>query len=127
MTLLQKLDFLMQRDGLNKHTLSEKSGVPYTTITGMYVRGTEKLQLSTLQRLCDFFHVSLDYLAFDKYEKPDDFVPNGHTTNQKDLSSSSSDDEQVKKIIELFASLPAQKQQEAIRYIRYLADSPDTE
>lgn len=45
----------------------------------------------------------------------------------KDPVITSTSDEQVKKIIELFASLPAHKQQEAIRYIRYLADSPDTE
>lgn len=35
-------------------------------------------------------------------------------------------DEQVRTIIELLIALPDHKKQEAIRYIRYLADSPDT-
>lgn len=77
MTLLDKLDRLMEKRGLNKHTLSHQSGVPYTTIVGLYERGYEHVRLSTLNKLCSFFNVPLDYLAFDKYENPSDFVPNG--------------------------------------------------
>lgn len=79
MDFLRKLDWLMARDGLNKHTLAQQSGVPYTTIVGLYERGAENARLSTLNRLCAFFNVSLDYLVLDEYEKPEDFVPNGNT------------------------------------------------
>lgn len=77
MEFLKKLDWLMERDGLNKHTLAQKSGIPYTTIIGLYERGATNARLSTLNKLCSIFDVPLDYLVYDKYEKPEDFVPNG--------------------------------------------------
>ena len=60
---LNVLDSLMKSNGLNKHTLSIKSGIPYTTIDGFYRRGTANARLSTLKRLAEFFDVSLDYLV----------------------------------------------------------------
>lgn len=75
MEFLEKLDHLMEQKGLNKHTLAQRCGVPYTTIVGLYERGKENARLSTLNRLCEYFDVPLDYLALDKYEKPEDFVP----------------------------------------------------
>ncbi len=81
MDFLSKLDWLMKRDGLNKHTLAHKSGVPYTTIVGLYERGPENARLSTVNKLCAFFEVPLDYLALDEYERPEDFTPNGNTAS----------------------------------------------
>ncbi len=75
MNFLTKLDWLMKRDGLNKHTLAQRCGIPYTTIVGLFERGPENARLSTVNRLCGFFGVPLDYLALDKYERPEDFVP----------------------------------------------------
>ena len=60
---LNVLDSLMKSNGLNKHTLSIKSGIPYTTIDVFYKRGTANARLSTLKRLAEFFDVSLDYLV----------------------------------------------------------------
>lgn len=81
MTLLEKLDYLMARDGLNSSLLSKKSGIPYTTIKGMYERGADRIQLTTLKSLAAFFSVPLDYLALDQYDKPEDFKPNGITVS----------------------------------------------
>lgn len=72
MTFLEKLDYLMNRDGLNKHTLAQQSGIPYTTIVGFYKRSYGDTKLSTIQKLCDFFNVSLDYMAKDEYTNPYD-------------------------------------------------------
>ena len=80
MDFISKLDWLMKRDGLNKHTLAQKSGVPYTTIVGLYERGHENARLSTLNSLCSFFDVPLDYLVLDAYDKPEDFTPSGNPT-----------------------------------------------
>ena len=54
MDFLHKLDWLMERDGLNKHTLAQQSGVPYTTIVGLYERGAENARLSTLNGFARF-------------------------------------------------------------------------
>ena len=87
MDFLGKLDWLMEREKLNKHTLAQRSGVPYTTIVGLYERGAENARLSTVNRLCDFFGVPLDYLAFDKYDRPEDFIPASMHISPESLSS----------------------------------------
>jgi transcriptional regulator with XRE-family HTH domain len=72
MSFLEKLDYLMARERLNKHTLSQQSGIPYTTIVGFYERSYENTKLSTVQKLAEFFGVSLDYLMRDQYTNPYD-------------------------------------------------------
>lgn len=81
MDFLQKLDWLMEQRGLNKHTLAQQSGIAYTTIVGLYERGKDNARVSTVNRLCAFFHVSLDYLLLDEYQKPEDFTPNGNAAS----------------------------------------------
>lgn len=65
MTFLQKLDYLMALKHLNKHSLSQQSSIPYTTIDGWYKKGYERAKLPTVQRLAEFFDVSLDYFLDD--------------------------------------------------------------
>lgn len=62
MNFLDRLDFLMRQHGLNKHTLAQKSGIPYTTIVGFYNRGYGNAKMSTIRQLAKFFNVTLDYL-----------------------------------------------------------------
>ena len=64
MDFLERLSFLMKSNGDNKSTLSAKSGIPYTTIDGLYKRGWEKAQTSTIQRICEYYNVSLDYMVY---------------------------------------------------------------
>lgn len=70
MNFLEKLDFLMNKYGLNKRTLSQKCGIPYTTIDAWYKKGYEGLKLTTLRKLNDFFNTSLDYWILDKITDP---------------------------------------------------------
>lgn len=44
MNFLEKLDYLMRRDGLNKNTLSMKSDVLYTTIDAFYKKGFDNVK-----------------------------------------------------------------------------------
>lgn len=61
MGFIEKLDYLMAREGLNKNTLSKACGIPYTTIDGWYKKGYEGLKLTTLRKLASFFGTSLDF------------------------------------------------------------------
>lgn len=70
MNFLEKLDFLMNKYGLNKRTLSQKSGIPYTTIDAWYKKGYEGLKLTTLRKLNDFFNTTLDYWILDEVTDP---------------------------------------------------------
>jgi DNA-binding Xre family transcriptional regulator len=65
MSFTEKLDKLMKEKNINKAELSRASGIPYTTIDGFYKKGSDNVKLSTLKRLCSFFHCSLDYLVDD--------------------------------------------------------------
>ena len=70
MNLLEKLDALKARTGDSNLSLAKKAGVPPTTIYGLYQKGYENMKLSTLQAICDYFDVPLDYLAKDDKEAP---------------------------------------------------------
>ena len=45
-------------------------GIPYSTITGFYAKGYDKMKLSTLKTLARFFGVSTDYLGRDEITDP---------------------------------------------------------
>lgn len=70
MNILDKLDLLMQERGLNKRTLSQSCGIPYTTIIGLYKKGYEGARMSTVRGLAHFFGVSTDYLITDEITDP---------------------------------------------------------
>ena len=67
MSLTDKLDELMALNGIkNKAELARLSGIPYTTIDGIYKKGSENLKLSTLKSLCRVLGCSLDELVTGK-------------------------------------------------------------
>lgn len=55
----------MDKNDLNKNTLSKACNIPYTTIDGWYKKGYEGLKLTTLRKLANFFGTSLDFWAND--------------------------------------------------------------
>lgn len=59
---LKNLDMLLKEKGIRKSVLSRESGIPYTTIDGFYKKGYENIKLSTLQKIADYFDVSVDFL-----------------------------------------------------------------
>ena len=67
---LEKLDFMMKEYGLNKHSLSQKSEIPYTTIDAWYKKGYEGLKLTTLRKLADYFNTTLDFWILDEITDP---------------------------------------------------------
>lgn len=85
MNFLEKLDFLMGRDGLNKSTLSQASEIPYTTIDGWYKKGYEGLKLPTLRKLAAYFGTTLDYWVLDDVTDPD-YEKNGIKKDPANLS-----------------------------------------
>ena len=63
MDFLEKLDYLMKQNNLNKSRLSKACDIPYTTIDGWYKKGYEGLKLSTLRKLARYFGTTLDFWA----------------------------------------------------------------
>ena len=63
MTIIEKLVYLMEQTGETRTAVSEATGIPYTTIQNIFVRSSSDLRISTLIKLCDHFHVTLDSFA----------------------------------------------------------------
>lgn len=70
MDFLEKLNYLMKSNNLNKSTLAKACDIPYTTVDGWYKRGYEGLKLPTLKKLSGYFGISLDYWADDNLLEP---------------------------------------------------------
>lgn len=87
MTLLEKINYLMIENGLNKRQLSIKSGVPYSTIDGFYKVGYENMRLPTFKTICDFFKVTMDSMAYDDREIRylDEKTPESLDKNEREL------------------------------------------
>lgn len=73
MDFLDRLRKLMEQNGdANNSVLAKRSGIPYTTIDGLFKRGWEKAQITTIQRICDYYGVSLDYMVYGADKLSDD-------------------------------------------------------
>ncbi len=90
MNFLEKLDLLLDENKLNKHSLSQQSGIPYTTIDGWYKKGYDGLKLTTLRKLAVFFHTTLDYWAYD-----DIAIPSNNKHIKKETHTLSLEDEKM--------------------------------
>ena len=68
MTLIEKIEYLIRENHINKRKLSLESGIPYNTIRNFWLQGSEKMQLPTFRKLCNYFNVTMDSMAFDDQE-----------------------------------------------------------
>lgn len=65
MNFLEKIDFMLDVEGLSKRQFSQRSLIPYTTIDGWYKKGYSNMKLSTLKQTSKFFNVPIDVLCDD--------------------------------------------------------------
>ena len=107
MTLLEKIDFLMQKKGLNKRTLAIQSEIPYTTVHSFYARGTDNIRIATIEKMGRFFDVSLDYLIRDEITDPNYGKADPNETTFELL----------------FRSLTEDEKQQTIRFMRGLVST----
>ena len=68
MTLLEKITYLMKERGLNRRQFSQGSGLPYSTVSNLWNRDTNSLTLPIFRKICTFFGVTMDSMAFDDQE-----------------------------------------------------------
>lgn len=59
----QKLKHLRRSKGLTQDQLSQSSGIPRSTISNYEIGRRSPRNLRELQKLCDYFGVSLDYFG----------------------------------------------------------------
>jgi transcriptional regulator with XRE-family HTH domain len=107
MDLLEKIDRLMLVKGVNRAELARGADIPYTTIRGLYEKGFEHIRITTLQKLADYFDVSLDFLVRDI--EPAAFPLTDHE----------------KELVALFRALNDQGQTVLLKNARAYAADPD--
>lgn len=108
MDFLEKLDYLMEKNHLNKSTLSKACNIPYTTIDGWYKKGYEGLKLTTLRKLAEYFGTSLDYWASENNDSTAQISKDKSLSeiHQKALAQlKKMNDEQVKAVLAFINSL----------------------
>ncbi len=70
MTLLEKIDYLMDLKKINLRSLAKQAGIPYTTLCNLKYKGTQNLRLNTLKQICDYFNVTMDSMAREEIDMP---------------------------------------------------------
>lgn len=63
MSVTERLDRFMREHGFNKADVARLSGIPYTTIDGLYKKGDENTKLSTLRKLAALIGCTIDELT----------------------------------------------------------------
>lgn len=71
MSVSEKLQKFMDEKGYSKADVSRLSGIPYTTIDGLFKKGDDNTKLSTLKKLAKLIGCSLDELADDNLSSPE--------------------------------------------------------
>ncbi len=67
MSMVEKLEKAMKEKGLSVADLARGAQLPYTTVDGIWKKGSENTKRSTLVKLARFLNLSLDYLADDDF------------------------------------------------------------
>ena len=119
MNLLDKLDMLMNEKGLNKRTLSQSSGVPYTTIVGLYTKGYEGVRMNTIKSIARFFGVSTDYLIQDDIS--DRFYGLSISCSESSQQELTSDEQ---KLIDDYRDFNDEGKEKVRDYVADLSDNP---
>lgn len=63
MSVVERLTQYMEEHGYNKAEIARLSGIPYTTIDGLFKKGDENTKLSTLKKLAKLIGCTLDELT----------------------------------------------------------------
>ena len=74
-SMTDKLSAMMEERNIDKAELSRGTGIPYTTIDGLWKRGTENIKRSTMLKLAKYFHCTLDYLGDDNVSTISNVTP----------------------------------------------------
>ena len=106
----------MEKHGITPIQLSKEINVPEQTIYSLLKRDSKKVGIDVLLAICSRFKVDVSFFADDNEgydaivdkEKPAGLMADELTENEK-----------------IFVSLPPNLRQEALKYMRYLAEQKD--
>ena len=117
MNLREKLEFLMNRNNISKKAdLARDLDIAYSTIDNILKRDHfDNVKFSTLEKLCDYFHVDLRYLIKDEITDPNYGI---FPLSSSDLS------EDETNLVEDYRSLNDEGKEKARDYLADLTSLP---
>lgn len=65
MTVIERINKYMTENNCKKIDVSRMADIPYTTIDGLYKKGTDNIKLSTLNKLKNLIGCTLDELVYN--------------------------------------------------------------
>ena len=98
-------------------TLATMTGISKSTIYSIIKRNNKNVDFSTMEKIADALGVPVEYFYDRDPADPE----------KKEKPVPVDEDEQISEIIALIAGLSDQKKAEAIRYLRYLSESEESE
>jgi transcriptional regulator with XRE-family HTH domain len=125
--MYERFEQLIQERGLTSYRIAKMTGID-AAIFSNWKRGKSIPNADNLSKIAKVLDVSVEFLL-GKREKP--LVDEGlekiiEDKIREQLRVSVWNDDQARENIEIFSSLPLEKKQEALRYLRYLATQKDT-
>ncbi len=63
MDLYDRIEKLLKERGVTKKALCESTGISYNTLASLFKRRSKRVEISTLQKIADFLHTSIEYLT----------------------------------------------------------------
>ena len=126
--MYERFEQLIQELGLSSYRVAKMTGID-TAVLSNWKRGKTTPNAENMAKIARALDVSVEYLL-GQNEKPrivDDVELNRIIEDKikEQLIASVWDDEQARENARIFTSLPQEKRQEALRYLRYLADLKD--
>jgi transcriptional regulator with XRE-family HTH domain len=70
MTFTEKMEKLLRDNRGSQHKIAEKLGINSSTFTSSIRRGSDKMKMSHIVAIADYFEVSVDYLLRDDIDDP---------------------------------------------------------
>ena len=112
-----KLQKLLDIKKVKAGTLATMTGISKSTIYSIIKRNNKNVDFSTMEKIADALNVPVEYF-YDRDRSEGE---------EKEKPVPANEDEQVREIIDLISGLSEQKKAEAVRYLRYLSESEETE
>lgn len=113
MDFLKRLELLMNAREINKKVLAEQAKIPVSTVYSWWAKGYEGITLPTINKLCEFFHCSMDWLCCGEESKA-----NGSPLAPKELqlitAFRSADSRAQEDALEMLLAHPRAKTEESL-------------
>lgn len=111
-----KLKELLEAKKIKAGTLATLTGISKSTIYSIIKRNNKNVDFSTMEKIADALDVPVEY-----------FYDRDSSEEKKEKPVPMDENEQIREIIDLISCLSDQKKAEAIRYLRYLSESGESE